>query len=65
MNELQLSYPEDIVVREVITELFHFGILTPKDYVRFMKYTTSATIPACEVFDRLKDYLEELEKEEK
>jgi hypothetical protein len=55
---------DDIIIRNVITELFRAGVLAPKDYVRFMKYTTSATIPACEVFDRLKDYLEELEKEE-
>lgn len=55
---------DDIIVRNVITELFHAGILTPKDYVKFMKYTTSTIIPACEVFDRLKDYLEKMEKEE-
>lgn len=56
---------DDIIVRNVITELFHAGVLTPKDYVRFMKCTTSTRIPAFEVFDMLKNYLEKLEKEEK
>lgn len=61
MNELQLSYPEEIIVREVITELLHFGILTPKDYVKFMRFTTQ--MPVSIVFDKLNDYLKKMEKE--
>lgn len=63
MNELQLSYPEEIVVREVITELFHYGILTPKDYVKYMRFTTQ--MPVSIVFDKLNTYLEKIEKEAK
>ena len=61
-NELQLSYSEEIVIREVITELLHFGILTPKDYVKFMRYTTQMSDSF--VFDKLESRLEKMEKEE-
>lgn len=61
-NELQLSYPDDIIIREVITELFHFGILTPKDYVKFMARTVNES--ATFVFGELMDYLEKMEETE-
>ena len=53
---------DDIIVRNVITELFRAGVLTPKDYVKFMARTIR--ISAADVFGDLMDYLEELEKEE-
>lgn len=69
MNELQLSYPEDVVVREVITELLHCGILTPKDYVKFMRFTTQMSVFNVLwnvwLLEKLNTYLEKMEKEEK
>lgn len=52
---------EGIIVRRVITELFYRGVLTPKDYVKFMARTihTSATF----VFGELMDYLEKMEED--
>jgi hypothetical protein len=53
---------EEIIVRNVITELFRTGVLTPKDYVKFMERTTNTS--AAFVFGDLMIYLEKLEKEE-